>query len=224
VTLEEKDTVVLRCRLCGHGRPTLVGKNVGRYRRASFHFYRCQRCSFVFVSPVLGSEIYDEAHYRGHGADKLVDYEHEYRDYRQTPRIFESQDLISIAEKHFVQRVQALPQEVAWLDFGCGAGALLKFLRNRMVLKICGVTHPLLVSGCDVGSYAERLARNDGFKISLINDWKYERAASPLAWYKVFLLHSRDPRQLFQPKVTRKSVPGSRPGPSPGAFWWGFTI
>jgi 2-polyprenyl-3-methyl-5-hydroxy-6-metoxy-1,4-benzoquinol methylase len=165
VNVDENDTAATKCRLCGHRRLTLVGTKVGRYRAASFRFYRCQCCSFVFVSPVLGSEIYDEAYYRGDGADRFVDYEREYRDYRQTPRIFELQDLVSIAEKHFAEGRHALPEKVAWLDFGCGAGALLKFLRDKKVLEAGSLRPQLLISGFDVGSYAERLAHNDGFKI-----------------------------------------------------------
>jgi 2-polyprenyl-3-methyl-5-hydroxy-6-metoxy-1,4-benzoquinol methylase len=48
-----------------------------------------------------------------------------------------------------------------WLDFGCGAGGLLKFLRARGQLA----SRPLELTGHDVGSYAELLGRDDGFRI-----------------------------------------------------------
>ena len=48
-----------------------------------------------------------------------------------------------------------------WLDFGCGAGAFLKYLRERGTLA----GRPLALTGHDVGSYAELLKRADGFRI-----------------------------------------------------------
>ena len=50
---------------------------------------------------------------------------------------------------------------LAWLDFGCGAGGFLKFLRERS--KIAG--RPLVLTGHDVGSYAELLKTTDGFRV-----------------------------------------------------------
>jgi SAM-dependent methyltransferase len=50
---------------------------------------------------------------------------------------------------------------VRWLDFGCGAGALLKYLRDQR--KIGG--RPLELAGHDVGSYADLLRDRDGFRI-----------------------------------------------------------
>ena len=50
---------------------------------------------------------------------------------------------------------------IAWLDYGCGAGGLLKFLRDRRVLN----GRSLELTGHDVGSYADLLRDVDGFRM-----------------------------------------------------------
>ena len=53
------------------------------------------------------------------------------------------------------------PSPIHWLDFGCGAGGFLKYLRERAEFH----GRPLALTGHDVGSYADLLARKDGFRI-----------------------------------------------------------
>jgi SAM-dependent methyltransferase len=64
-----------------------------------------------------------------------------------------------IAGGFFAQHPPTAP--IRWLDFGCGAGAFLKYLREH------GVFHgqPLELTGHDVGSYADLLRARDGFRI-----------------------------------------------------------
>lgn len=126
----------------------------------------------MFVEPFSGFEIYNDAYYRGHGPDPYVDYETEYRDWRNSDRGLEFDDMARIAADYVRSRVPAADKgsptsgqsstaPLRWLDFGCGAGAFLKYLRER------GSFHgrPLDLTGHDVGSYADLLKSKDGFRI-----------------------------------------------------------
>lgn len=169
------------CHACGSARTVLRGKKNGEFLRTEFSFYACCDCEFLFVQPFSGFEIYNDAYYRGAGPDPFVDYETEYRDYRRTDRALEFADLARLAEQHLtsprstspVGQGLPLPSDsptsvlrppssvLHWLDFGCGAGGFLKFLRERG--SFAG--RPLALTGHDVGSYAELLKTTDGFRI-----------------------------------------------------------
>jgi len=58
---------------------------------------------------------------------------------------------------------------VGWLDFGCGAGGLLKYLRHIRTLTVNGREIVVQPVGHDVGSYVQRLKHSDGFEIL---DWE----------------------------------------------------
>jgi len=155
-----------RCRLCGSNNLRARGAKRGKFRPRDFHFYECRSCSFLFVEPVVGPEIYDDAYYRGKGADPLVDYESEYTNYAATPRNYEFLDLYRLAKIHLGKNDAALAEEpIRWLDFGCGAGGLLKFLRDRETVPLRDQERKIEASGFDVGSYAEKLGTVDNLKI-----------------------------------------------------------
>lgn len=158
------------CRACGSSRLALRGKKSGEFIREEFSFHACRDCELLFVEPFSGFEIYNDAYYRGAGPDPFVDYETEYRDYRRTDRALEFADLALLAEKHLAHSPSppssgspssAAPAPLRWLDFGCGAGGFLKFLRERATFA----GRPLALTGHDVGSYAELLKSTDRFRI-----------------------------------------------------------
>lgn len=152
-----------RCRACDSPTVSLRGTKAGEFIRREFAFHQCAQCGFQRVEPFSGFAIYDDRYYRGEGPDPYVDYESEYRDYRQTPRRLEFADLARLAGE-FLQGTtpaSAGRTPVAWLDFGCGAGGFLKFLRDRATLA----GRPLELTGHDVGSYADLLRTRDGFRI-----------------------------------------------------------
>jgi SAM-dependent methyltransferase len=163
----------LHCRACGSSNLALRGHKPGRFIRREFAFHACRDCGLMFVEPFSGFEIYDDAYYRGAGPDPYVDYETEYRDWRRTDRGLEFDDMVRIAGHHLRRHEapaagrarardgRAMPGTLHWLDFGCGAGAFLKYLREKRTLA--GRT--LELTGHDVGSYAELLKRADGFRI-----------------------------------------------------------
>jgi SAM-dependent methyltransferase len=151
------------CRLCGSGRVTRVGRKHGGFLARDFDFWHCPECDYMFVEPFPGYGVYDEAYYEGRGADPYVDYESEHRDYRSTDRMIEFGDLWRLASGFFEKSV---PEgAVDWLDFGCGAGGLMRFLADKGAFETGGGRRPIRVTGHDVGTYADRLKAADGFRI-----------------------------------------------------------
>lgn len=174
------------CRACGAGPITLRGRKHGDFLRREFEFHACAACGFMQVEPFSGFAIYDDAYYRGAGPDPYVDYAAEYQDWRATDRGLEFADLARIAE-NFISSAHSLPPSASaaaaplrLLDFGCGAGGFLKFLRERGTLA----GRPLDLTGHDVGSYAEMLRDRDGFRILGLDDL----AREPDARYDIISL------------------------------------
>jgi len=163
------------CRICGSGEIEPRGRKRGDFIREEFSFHRCRACDFQFVEPFSGFAIYDDRYYRGEGPDPYVDYESEYRDYRQTHRRHEFADMTRLAEQFLRKRgATAASLPLRWLDFGCGAGGFLKFLRTRASLG--GRT--LELAGHDVGSYADLLKQQDGFRILDLDEITREPAGT----------------------------------------------
>jgi 2-polyprenyl-3-methyl-5-hydroxy-6-metoxy-1,4-benzoquinol methylase len=170
------------CRCCGSANVTLMGTKHSRYLGREFDFWHCAACDFMFVEPFSGYAIYDEAYYRGEGPDPYVDYESEYRDYRSTDRLVEFDDLWRVATGFIADHIPAGTLE--WLDFGCGAGGLLKYLADKGAFQAGERKWPLRLTGHDVGTYADRLRKDDGFRILS----PAELAAEPDARYDVISL------------------------------------
>jgi SAM-dependent methyltransferase len=164
------------CRSCGSGDVTLRGVKRGHFLQRDFSFWHCPACDYLFVDPFPGYGVYDQAYYEGRGADPYVDYESEYRNYRATDRLAEFDDLWRVASGFISANMR--PGTVDWLDFGCGAGGLLKFMRDKLEVRAGGSAWPVRVSGHDVGSYAERLARDDGFRMLSLAELSGMPAAS----------------------------------------------
>lgn len=175
------------CRACGSGRTVLRGRKPGQFIRREFEFHQCQDCGLLFVEPFSGFEIYNDAYYRGHGPDPYVDYETEYTDWRRSDRGLEFEDLLRITARWQADRATPGPKApgtpgpgdrtsapLRWLDFGCGAGGFLKFLRERGRLG----DRALELTGHDVGSYADLLRTKDGFRILDLAQLHAEPAAS----------------------------------------------
>ncbi|MSU48871.1 MAG: class I SAM-dependent methyltransferase [Opitutus sp.] len=180
------------CRACGSQRVTLRGKKRGAFIPREFEFHACADCGFQSVEPFSGFAIYNDDYYQGRGPDPYVDYQSEYTDYRRTDRLHEFEDLARIAADYVrssEQRVASSehhasegsvpstrysPPPLAWLDFGCGAGGFLKFLRDHGPLA----GRPLTLSGHDVGSYADLLKNTDRFRILDLEELGREPTAS----------------------------------------------
>jgi len=207
------------CRACGSAHVTLRGRKHGDFIRREFEFHQCRDCGLMFVEPFSGFEIYNDAYYRGRGPDPYVDYETEYHDWRASDRGFEFDDMARLAEKFLAPseapgsgaasgsdgtESRSATRPLRWLDFGCGSGAFLKYLREH------GPIHgrPLELTGHDVGSYADLLKSHDRFRILDLDELSRE----PSDGYDVIsmieviehLPHPHDPLAL----VARLLKPG----------------
>ena len=164
------------CRLCGSGNVKRVGSKRGNFLKREFEFWLCPACDYMFVEPFPGYAVYDQDYYEGRGPDPYVNYESEHRDYRSTDRMIEFDDLWRVASG-FVAR--NIPEgTVDWLDFGCGAGGLLRYLADKGSFGSGGMRWPIRAAGHDVGTYADKLRDADGLRILSLEQLAAERAGS----------------------------------------------
>lgn len=109
------------CPICS-GETVFIGDRIGKLDGRAFHFRQCSSCFFSYVQNYRTDYdlLYNECYYRGFGADPMVDYVHESENFKETIRNYEWQGILSVFR-------MLCPAEGAWLDFGCGAGGLVKF-------------------------------------------------------------------------------------------------
>jgi 2-polyprenyl-3-methyl-5-hydroxy-6-metoxy-1,4-benzoquinol methylase len=90
----------------------------------SFELMRCPACAFAFVkTPRVDFEnLYDDAYYRGEGADPLVAYSTDLLP--KSVRKSEWKGIASIV----TDLVGHKPRR--WLDYGCGYGGLVQFVQS----------------------------------------------------------------------------------------------
>jgi SAM-dependent methyltransferase len=100
----------------------------GSYTGRSFTLARCTRCGYAFIGdPWLEFEqIYNERYYAGLGADPLVDYSYELEHPDSTIRRYEWRGIASVV-RHLVGPLA----HRRWIDFGCGNGGLVRYLRQH---------------------------------------------------------------------------------------------
>jgi SAM-dependent methyltransferase len=123
------------CRICGA--PTRVVAPVhGRYSGRSFTLARCPACGYAFIAdPWLEFEqIYDERYYAGRGADPLVDYRYELEHPSRTIRLYEWRGIAAV----LADLIGPLGGR-RWIDFGCGNGGLVRYLREREGVDAVGL-------------------------------------------------------------------------------------
>ena len=89
----------------------------------------------MFVAnPWLDYElIYDDAYYAGRGADPLVNYLEEISDFSTAVRRYEWR---GICDR--VASLVELDRQTEWLDYGCGAGGLVKYLNEAGFARAVG--------------------------------------------------------------------------------------
>jgi SAM-dependent methyltransferase len=113
------------CTLCGATmRP--AGAKYSGFSARTFTLHQCTECHFTRVdNPRTDFEsIYDDAYYKGRGADPLTDYESEMRD-ADTIRRYEWAGI-----RHVVATVLDLRSDTRWLDIGSGLGGLVRYLNE----------------------------------------------------------------------------------------------
>lgn len=124
----------LTCKICGTEAP-FIGIKRGAFRPQDFTVFRCPSCGFAFLgNPWLDyKQIYNERYYRGEGADPLVDYVFELEEPEKTIRQYEWEGILQV-----VNSCVALDNETRWLDFGCGNGGLVRYVRKYSACAIWG--------------------------------------------------------------------------------------
>lgn len=131
------------CRICGSP-AQFVASVDGNYSGRTFALHRCAECGYAFIADAWldFEQIYDERYYAGRGADPLVDYEFELEHPTQTIRVYEWRGIATV--------LGGLIGPLAgrrWIDFGCGNGGLVRYLRDA-----CGAD----AVGFEEGSVAAR--------------------------------------------------------------------
>lgn len=125
-----------------------VGSKQSPWSGLTFALRRCSSCNFAFVAnPRLDYEVlYDDDYYRGRGADPLVDYVDEIDNPETTIRRYEWQGIFRV-----VSGLVPTGSDTHWLDYGCGVGGLVEFVRSQ------GVGHAVgFEQGWSVSRLAER--------------------------------------------------------------------
>lgn len=113
-----------------------AGTRQGRLRTESFQLRHCPHCRFSFVSNPWTdyAAIYDDAYYRGQGADPSVDYAFELAQPQRTIRRYEWQGILDI-----IRSLLPITPQTRWLDFGCGNGGLVRHVRQAAGCSIVGL-------------------------------------------------------------------------------------
>jgi len=115
------------CRIC-RSTAMLVATVRGAYAGRTFTLARCTSCGYAFIAdPWLDFEhIYDERYYAGRGADPLVNYRYELEHPDRTIRAYEWGGIASV-----VRHLAGSLTNRRWIDFGCGNGGLVRYLRQH---------------------------------------------------------------------------------------------
>jgi 2-polyprenyl-3-methyl-5-hydroxy-6-metoxy-1,4-benzoquinol methylase len=155
-----------QCKIC-RSPAVLLGKKLGQFRQQFFLIYRCEHCGYAFVgNPWLDyREIYSEAYYRGEGADPTVDYLTELNYPTETIRQYEWRGIADV-----IRSLTHISKATRWLDFGCGNGGLVRFVRSTVGCEIWGYEHGWIkdvaeATGIPYLTDAELTSRNGSFDI-----------------------------------------------------------
>jgi SAM-dependent methyltransferase len=205
------------CKICS-GQVTHFIEKFGAHIHRSFQFSQCSRCHFVsVVNPITDyDKIYNDAYYEGRGADPLVDYAFELDYPKRTVRNFEWQGILDAVRHHYGEPLDG----VRWLDYGSGAGGLVRFLCERKIEAY----------GFDVGSYTDR-ARARDIQILTPSELVERRRHFDVISLIEVLEHIPDPVSLLQ-SVAQLLRPGGllflttgNADPHRGSFTsWGYVI
>ena len=116
--------ILCECRVCGSD-TTAVGSKYSAFSNRDFHLRRCDRRRYAFISDPRTDfdALYNDHYYRGMGADPLVNYVAEMDD-PSTVRRYEWRGILAA-----VSALTTVDSTTRWLDYGCGTGGLVRFVR-----------------------------------------------------------------------------------------------
>ncbi len=124
------------CKIC-QSATIEVGAKDGRACKECFILYRCPNCHYAFVGNPLRdhAKIYTEEYYRGRGYDPLAYFMFDLENPENTIHYYEWAGIQAVIESLFPK---VLDSSVRWLDFGAGAGGLVRFIRSTCGCDIIG--------------------------------------------------------------------------------------
>jgi SAM-dependent methyltransferase len=180
------------CPICGADAVT-VGAIGSVTSQREFGLARCVDCSYAFVrNPRTDFDvIYDAAYYAGRGADRLLDYDAEMND-PATPRRYEWRGISTI-----VGGLVEITPSTRWLDYGCGLGGLVRYVRDHSSCQIVGF---------EEGYAAERL---ETAGLPHVTRWELDELDSSFDVVTAIevLEHALDPLEVLR-DIRRVLVPG----------------
>jgi SAM-dependent methyltransferase len=184
------------CKICG-SRTVDFGEKTGSVIPTTFRFSRCESCSFISViNPCLDfARLYDQKYYQGKGADPYVDYEFELEHPDRTVRRYEWRGIHEIVRRLAPDLASDLAS-ARWLDYGCGNGGLVRYLRARNVDAV----------GFDEGSIVD-VARRHGIPIKRPDEIESEAGQYSIVTMIEVIEHIPDPVPLLR-KVRELIKPG----------------
>ena len=127
----------MTCPVCGSATTDPLGsRQSDLFPGRAYALRRCPDCRFAFVADPCTdfARLYDEAYYHGRGADPLVDYAFEQDHPDRTVRRYEWRGLTRVARA----LLGKLTPATRWLDFGCGNGGLVRYVRDHVGCTIVG--------------------------------------------------------------------------------------
>jgi len=107
----------------------------GKFFKEQYRFRNCPQCRFIFVeNPSTNfAEIYNEAYYRGKGADEKFDYVQEFDHPHNNVRTYDWRGIVKA-----VNALKPLNADSQWLDYGCGSGGAVRYARENTVCRAVG--------------------------------------------------------------------------------------
>jgi SAM-dependent methyltransferase len=118
------------CPICGKSDFEDIAAVQGVVIDRQYRLQRCTSCQFVMVAnPSLDFEtLYSEDYYNGRGADTKLNYTEEVQHPTRAVRRYEWRGVLER-----VRDLISLTAGSTWLDYGCGTGGLVAYLRSQAI-------------------------------------------------------------------------------------------
>jgi 2-polyprenyl-3-methyl-5-hydroxy-6-metoxy-1,4-benzoquinol methylase len=177
-------TTEFPCGICGE-KTGPAGRKFGEFSQRWYELRHCPACRFSFVANPWTdfAAIYSEDYYRGKGADPFTDYEFEFEHPGETIRVYEWEGLLRV-----VSGLVPIGRDTRWLDFGCGNGGLVRYVKQQ---RDCGI------AGFDEGHFVARMRAAGLPFISRETLEKTEQAFDVITSLEV-LEHTVDPMETLR--------------------------
>ncbi|WFN36788.1 class I SAM-dependent methyltransferase [Methanomicrobium antiquum] len=182
----------IKCKICGGDCEYIDSKKGEFLSNEEFDLYYCRNCNFFFVSnPSYDKKLYDEAYYHGKGADPLINYIYEIENPDKSIRLYEYEGIL--------KTINAISgnKKNNWLDIGCGAGGLIKYVSKNSEHNI---------NGFDTG-YGAVFAKKSGIDILTEKEYLNSKNKYDVITAIETLEHVDNPK-VFMDNIQKALKPG----------------